>query len=395
MAYPCLLSHSGVEDGHREFTGAERKRMNLDSGALPGAELWQFKNRYLFVSANIARAYWRSGFPPSEALVNTLMAFLWNKNTCRFARAHGYLPNYANPRSFAEKIQWRKLFDRNPLFPILSDKIAVRDYVASRAPRVGFPSIFWTGTNPDAIPFDKLLPPFVIKPNNRSGSIIIVRDYQEFDRITIVREIHRWMKEPPFGQNTGQWFYREVPTKIIVEEFLSDRDSVAPAAEVKVFVFHGVASFLYYTYGRHSSHERVRGLYTREWQQVPVDRWTSRGRVLFQGGAPRPQGLSNLLATAEAIAAEIDHLRVDFYIIDESLYFGEATVCDHSGFQTWLPKDASSDSPPSRSFGDSVGELWKLARLSRWEQLKRILLPGCTVNRPGNAEAPTLERKEP
>ena len=47
-----------------------------------------------------------------------------------YLEKHGRAPRLLRPRRFTEKIQWRKLFDFNPLFPTLCDKIAVRDYIA-------------------------------------------------------------------------------------------------------------------------------------------------------------------------------------------------------------------------------------------------------------------------
>ena len=43
---------------------------------------------------------------------------------------YGREPSLARPRLFTEKMQWRKLFDLDPRFAILSDKVAARDFIA-------------------------------------------------------------------------------------------------------------------------------------------------------------------------------------------------------------------------------------------------------------------------
>jgi hypothetical protein len=46
-----------------------------------------------------------------------------------FQSRQGYPLDLTNPRSFSEKICWRKIYDRNPLLPCVIDKYAVRKYV--------------------------------------------------------------------------------------------------------------------------------------------------------------------------------------------------------------------------------------------------------------------------
>ncbi|MGI6575368.1 MAG: hypothetical protein ACOX3A_05915 [bacterium] len=43
----------------------------------------------------------------------------------RFKKKLGYELNLQNPRTFNEKIVWKKLNDRNPLLPIVADKYRV------------------------------------------------------------------------------------------------------------------------------------------------------------------------------------------------------------------------------------------------------------------------------
>jgi hypothetical protein len=46
-----------------------------------------------------------------------------------FFRHHGKFQRLASPRTFSEKIAHRKLFDRDPRMPFLSDKILVKQHV--------------------------------------------------------------------------------------------------------------------------------------------------------------------------------------------------------------------------------------------------------------------------
>ncbi len=42
---------------------------------------------------------------------------------------HGYKLNLRNPKSFSEKIFWKKLYYRDPLIKITTDKYLVRSYI--------------------------------------------------------------------------------------------------------------------------------------------------------------------------------------------------------------------------------------------------------------------------
>ena len=86
---------------------------------------------------------------------------------------HGRAPNIFRPRRFTEKMQWRKLFDDNPVYPVLCDKLAVRDFIAARIGDRYHVPVLWIGAPAD-IPFDQLEPPYVIKSNHACGQVIMV-----------------------------------------------------------------------------------------------------------------------------------------------------------------------------------------------------------------------------
>ena len=89
---------------------------------------------------------------------------------------NGRAPALLRPRRFSEKMQWRKLFEFDPIFAVLSDKPASRDFVTARIDPGRQAELLWTGSDSDAIPFDRLVPPYVLKSRHATGHIIIVRD---------------------------------------------------------------------------------------------------------------------------------------------------------------------------------------------------------------------------
>ena len=88
-------------------------------------------------------------------LTNLAVALRWPTNTANYLRFFGRAPNYVVPATMSEKLQWRKIFDRNPLHAVCADKVAARELVAELAPQVRFPVLLWVGDDPEQIPFER------------------------------------------------------------------------------------------------------------------------------------------------------------------------------------------------------------------------------------------------
>lgn len=44
----------------------------------------------------------------------------------------GYSLNLTNPRTFSEKLQWLKIYNRKPIYVTMVDKAAAKDFVANQ-----------------------------------------------------------------------------------------------------------------------------------------------------------------------------------------------------------------------------------------------------------------------
>lgn len=100
---------------------------------------------------------------------------------CYRLKTHNKL-NLKNPQTFNEKIQWLKLYNRNPLYSVMVDKYRVRDYIGQKIgteyliPLVGGPY-----ESVRDIDFNALPEQFVLKCNHDSGSVVICKDKKNFD----------------------------------------------------------------------------------------------------------------------------------------------------------------------------------------------------------------------
>ena len=248
----------------------------------------------------------------------------------------GVEPDFEHPKNFNEKLNWMKLYDRNPLYTKLVDKYAVKSYVAERIgqehviPLVGGP---WA--SPEEIDFDALPDQFVLKCTHDSGSIVVCRDKQSFDREAAKAKMAAKLRQNFFLKNR-EWAYKDVPRRIIAEKYiptLGNPDSL----EYKLTCFDGQVKIITVCRGvPHASFDaRTNDNYDRDGNHLPWYAFYKNAAV--EPGLP-PQ-IGQIVEYAEKLTAGIPQVRCDFYLIDGQVYFGEFTFYTWSGLVVFEPPE--------------------------------------------------------
>ena len=119
-------------------------------------------------------------------------------------------------------MQWRKLFDLDPIYLVLSDKIASREYIAQRVGQNAVVPLLWIGSDPAALPFEKLVPPYIIKCSHGSGWNIVVRGNDRLDCAAICTQLGGWLATD-YGVQCCEPGYSAVPRRLLVEPLLTNR----------------------------------------------------------------------------------------------------------------------------------------------------------------------------
>jgi len=239
------------------------------------------------------------------------------------------LPNLRAPQALNEKIAWRKLYQRDPLFTIYSDKIAVKREVANIIGERHVIETLWTGERPQDIPFDALVPPYVIKVNHSFGRNIFIKERSDIRREEIIKSMTRQLKRA-HGRRHREWGYVDIPRKVLVERMLILPDGSVPN-DYKFFVYGGRVGFIQLDLDRFAAH--TRSLYDRDWNKV---------EGMLNYGAPdteidKPDNLEKLIEIAEAIGSKFDFVRVDLYDAPDNIYFGETTFYPAAGLGRFTP----------------------------------------------------------
>lgn len=242
--------------------------------------------------------------------------------------------NLKNPQTFNEKLQWLKLYDHNPKYPDLVDKHDVKGYVATAIgedyiiPTIGVWDSF------DEIDFDILPDQFVLKCTHDSGSIVICRDKNTFDKKAAKKKLAKKLKRN-FYWVSREWPYKKVKPRIIAEKYMEDSGS-PDLKDYKFYCFNGEAKFLYLSQGL-SNHATGRiSFVSLDWEKMPFRRTDF---AEFDELPPKPQNLDLMLAFCKQLSVGIPFLRVDFYEINGKVYFGELTFYPGAGLTPLKPDE--------------------------------------------------------
>lgn len=240
--------------------------------------------------------------------------------------------NIDDPRTFNEKIQWLKLYDSTPIKGNLSDKYLVRDYVRETIGKKYLVPIYGVWDSFDEIDFNQLPEKFVLKCTHGSGTNEIVCSKEEIDYSALREKFQNWMKMDYAYECGLELHYKYITPRIIAESYLQTNDG-SDLRDYKVHVFGGQAKIIQVDIDRLHIHRR--NLYTTEWDYIPCSLlYPTAPEILVE----KPECLCELLEAAEALAKGFIYVRVDFYIVDGHIYFGEMTFTHGSGVEEFIPE---------------------------------------------------------
>ena len=250
----------------------------------------------------------------------------------RFRLLTGKDLSLENPRTFNEKIQWIKLNGVTPLMTRLADKYLVREWVADKIGEKALIPLLGVWDSFDEIDFEQLPEKFVLKCNHGSGMNLAVKDRQSLNREEAREKFGRWMAtDYAVMRGYFELQYREIPRKIIAEEYIEQLDG--GLADYKIHVFGGVPKIIQVIGGRDPvTHTAKEAFLDPDWNRILIRRHTYGD---YEETPPKPENLGEMLETAKKLGADFSYVRVDLYDISGGVKFGEMTFTPASGFEPW------------------------------------------------------------
>lgn len=240
-----------------------------------------------------------------------------------------------NPKTFNQKLQWLKLYNRKPEYTTMVDKYAVKEYVANI---IGVEHIIPTlgvWNNTDEIDWNALPDQFVLKTTHGGGGggIVICKDKATFDKDR-AKEILNKSFRGDIYKIFKEWPYKNVPKRIIAEKFMTNNGK--ELEDYKIHCFNGEPQFILVCSNRYGNGAMIDDFYSPNWELMEVRR---PGHPQSEKASKAPEQLEQMLELSRILSKDIPFLRTDFYIIDDNIYFGELTFFPASGMSKFEPKE--------------------------------------------------------
>ena len=236
------------------------------------------------------------------------------------------------PLTLSEKLQWLKLYNRNPEYTKMVDKYEVRKYIeATIGSEVLIPLIgVWDRF--EDIDFSKLPNQFVLKCTHDSGGLIICKDKEKLNIKKAKQKINRCLNRN-FYYKGREWPYKDVKPRIICEKYMVDESGVE-LKDYKFHCFNGKVKLILLCKGRSSTSGAKYDFYNEEWNLLDLQRPNHPSSGIY---APKPIQFDKMIEYAEILSRDQPFLRIDFYEVEGKLYFGEITFYPTSGFAGFEP----------------------------------------------------------
>ena len=258
----------------------------------------------------------------------------------RFYFEMGQKLNVKSPKTFNEKLQWLKLYNRKPEYTMMVDKYAVKQYVADKIGEEYIIPTLGIWTRVEEIDWESLPNQFVLKTTHGGGSggVVICKDKAKLDKIGASRKLQQSLNSDIY-RNYREWPYKNVPKRIIAEKYMMESISLnedSDLVDYKFYCFNGTPTYCQVIRDRNTN-ETI-DFYDMEWNHMP---FVGLNPVIGNGLNPvkKPLLLNKMIEICHTLSIDIPFSRIDLYVIDEKVYFGEITFFPASGIGTFTPTE--------------------------------------------------------
>lgn len=246
----------------------------------------------------------------------------------QFRSQLGYEGNFEQPRSFQEKIQFRKLYGNHEFYASVADKYRVREYVAKLAGENYLIPLLGVYDQLSPAQFDSLPERFIIKANHGCKWHQVVKNKSRLDRAATAARFNRYMKRR-YGWAAGEQHYNLIEPKIVVEELLEGNTGGCPW-DFCFFSYNTPAGFEYSL--AIACPKGRSAIFGRGSADHPGQLLTSTIPEKELAPHLNPTNYPEMVRVARSLSREFDFVRVDLYSVGDRVYFGELTCTPHQGY---------------------------------------------------------------
>lgn len=249
-------------------------------------------------------------------------------HTILYIRVKHKMPDWNNPKSYDEMIHWLMVNQYDVSYGRYADKLKVREYVEECGCGNILVPLIKTYEKAEDIDFEELPDKFVLKTNHASGAdfYYICKDKSLIDKEEIVRKFSKALKIN-FAQSVCEYQYDKIKPLIMCEAFLEESLDKR-LDDYKVVCVNGVPKAILVC----SDRDEGRDYFSPDWTYLEYTKPEYRSKTSIK----KPNNLEEMLKIAEVLAKPFPLARVDFYIVNNKLYFGEITLTPSAGLHAYL-----------------------------------------------------------
>lgn len=228
--------------------------------------------------------------------------------------------DYKNPKDFNQKLFWLARYWQDPRIVQCADKLKVRNYIEGLGLESILTKVYATYETADQIDFDKLPSRFVLKCNHIGGgtNMVLCKYKSQLDEAVARQTIAEGLQKV-IGLDTCEYHYQYIEPKAYAEEFIGEDGD--ERLEIQFFCFNGTARHILVRNDLgDAAKDSFAVSYDLNWNRVR-DRWNEDMSI----NMPRPKELEEMIEMANKLAAPFPQVRVDMYLVNHKIYFGEMT----------------------------------------------------------------------
>ena len=234
--------------------------------------------------------------------------------------------NLKEPKGFNEKLSWRKLYDHNPLYPQMVDKYEAKAIAAKLIGEEYIVPCYGVWDSFDEIDFEILPNQFILKATHDSSGIVICKDKATFDKNAAKQIMDKSLKRNYYHLGF-EWPYRDANHRIIADQLLIDGNR-KELQDYKWWCFNGVPKVMYIT-NKGKLEQCEENFYDMNFKPLDINHGFPRTVPEYN----KPEQFEKMKELAGVLSQNIPFVRIDFFVVNGKIYFGEFTFFDHAGLR--------------------------------------------------------------
>lgn len=257
----------------------------------------------------------------------------------KYRQWFGKWANLKRPQTYNEKLNWIKLYDRNPEYTIMADKFEAKKWISNKIgseyviPVIGGP---WNSF--DEIDFTLLPNKFVLKTTHDCGGVLVCKDKEKMNMKEAKKFLEKHLKNNYYL--TGrEWPYKNIKPRLYAEKYMTDvpnrNNYEEQLTDYKFFCFNGVPKAMFIATDRANENVETKfDFYDMQFNHLPIIQGHPNARTIHN----KPQSFEKMKEIAGKLSIGIPQIRVDFYEVDGKVYVGELTLFHYSGTVPFKPE---------------------------------------------------------